>query len=146
MNVRGAGFHCFSENGIDQTDDWSIVFLLQKILGFRHGVSERGQVHVIADAFHHLHRFRRIVLIGGIQGLVETVRIDGGKTGTTATDTVRFRQRRMGRTGPNQNNRLTGVRTGQDYSVALGKSKRKTAQRSILRLKFSVCGQGRPRS
>ena len=92
MNVRGAGFHRFGKDGIDQTDDWSIVFLLQQILGFRYRVRQGGQIHIVADALHHLHGFGGIVLVGGVQGLIESIRVNGGETGPAATDSVRFRK------------------------------------------------------
>ncbi len=77
MNVRGAGFDRFGKNGIDQTNDRRIVFLLQQVLCFRDGIRERCEIHVIANAFDHLHGFGGIVLVGRVEGFVKSTRING---------------------------------------------------------------------
>ena len=77
MNVRGVGFDRLGKNGVNEADNGSVVLLLQQILRFRNRIGQRGQIHIVTNPLHHLHGFRRIVLIGGIQGLIEAVRLNG---------------------------------------------------------------------
>ena len=146
MHIRGTALYCLGQNRIDKADNWSVVFLLQKIFRFRDRIGERGQIHIIANAFDHLHGFCRVVLISRIERLVKVVRLNGGKSRAPTAYPVGLRQCRMGSTGSDQNNRVALFRAGQNDAVTLRKGKGETTQRSILRLKFGFCAQGGPRS
>ena len=56
MDVRGVLFDRLAEDGVDQTDDRRVVFLLQQVFGFLHLFGQAGQVHVGTQALDHLHR------------------------------------------------------------------------------------------
>ena len=71
MDVRSVFLDCFSQNSIDETDDWRIVVTLQQVRRFWQLLCDLQQIGMFVEITDHLHRHLAALLVRLLQHSVK---------------------------------------------------------------------------
>ena len=125
MDVGGAIFDSFGQQGVDQPDDGRIIVRFQQVFGFRQSFGSGTEVHVVGIEAFHLDAATRLGLIGLLQAAVELGSVHTGEPHRAAEKAAQFGScaQRDIRAGDDIHGFV--VTAIHHHAVALGKRKRR---------------------
>ena len=95
MDIRRVFTNGLREQGVDQSDNRRVILLFEQILSFGQSAGQTGQIHLVAEIFHHLLCFAGITRVGRTQQFIKLIRGNQSNFGVLLSVSTNFSQRRQ---------------------------------------------------